>query len=389
MRDTMHTVIVGAGFGGIKTALELSKKHIGNITLISDEDYFLHHATLYSTATGKDVAESVIPLNAIFAEHPNVTIVKDRITHLDSKRKLVRSDTKEYSYDKLVLAMGSVTTFFGIQGMEEHAYGIKTVEEVRKFHDHIHQEVVEKKLDKEFFVIGAGPTGIELAGALNEYLKVIKKVYRLKNTGSKVTLVEAAPQIVPRMSKTAAAKVSKALKKQGIKVLTNHKVGALDGDAITIDGKQHPTTTAVWTSGVANNPFFKTNADQFNLAPNGRVNVNPYLEALPDVYVIGDNNTVKFGGMAWPALYQGKHVAKNIAREATKRPQIAFRPHSVPTGLPVGEHWGYVEWHGVYLAGKSGATVRRWMELYGYCQLVPYRVALPVWRAHHLTEVDA
>ncbi len=384
----MHTVIVGGGFGGIKTALELSKKHIGKITLLSDEDYFLHHATLYSTATGKDVAESVIPLNAIFAEHPNVTVVKDRITHLDSKRKLVRSVTKEYSYDKLVLAMGSVTTFFGIQGMEEHAYGIKTVDEVRTFHDHIHQEVVEKKLDKEFFVIGAGPTGIELAGALNEYLTSLKKVFRLKNTASKVTLVEAAPQIVPRMSKTAAKKVSVALKKQGIKILVNHKVSALDDDSITIDGKERPTTTAVWTSGVANNPFFKANADQFNLAPNGRVNVNPYLEALPDVYVIGDNNTVRFSGMAWPALYQGKHVAKNIARAATKRPQTAFHPHSVPTGLPVGEHWGYVEWYGVYVAGQLGAQVRRWMELYGYCQLVPLKAALPVWRAHHLSEVD-
>ena len=384
----MHTVIVGGGFGGIKTALELSKKHIGKITLLSDEDYFLHHATLYSTATGKDVAESVIPLNAIFAEHPNVTVVKDRITHLDSKRKLVRSVTKEYSYDKLVLAMGSVTTFFGIQGMEEHAYGIKTVDEVRTFHDHIHQEVVEKKLDKEFFVIGAGPTGIELAGALNEYLTSLKKVFRLKNTASKVTLVEAAPQIVPRMSKTAAKKVSVALKKQGIKILVNHKVSALDDDSITIDGKERPTTTAVWTSGVANNPFFKANADQFNLAPNGRVNVNPYLEALPDVYVIGDNNTVRFSGMAWPALYQGKHVAKNIARAATKRPQTAFHPHSVPTGLPVGEHWGYVEWYGVYVAGRLGAQVRRWMELYGYCQLVPLKAALPVWRAHHLSEVD-
>lgn len=384
----MHTVIVGGGFGGIKAALELSKRDKHKITLISDEDYFLHHATLYSTATGKDVAESIIPLNAIFAEYPNVHIVKDRISRFDSSRKLISSDTADYSYDNLVLALGSVTTFFGIQGMQQHAYGIKTVSEVKAFHDHIHQEVVEKKLDKEFFVIGAGPTGIELAGALNEYLSMLKKVYRLKNTSSKVTLVEAAPQIVPRMSKTAAKKVSAALKKQGIRVLTNHKVGALEADTITIEGKPYPTRTAVWTSGVANNPFFATHADQFNLAPNGRVNVNEYLEAMPHVYVVGDNNTVKYSGMAWPALYQATHVAKNIARLHAKRSQKAYHPHSVPTGLPVGDRWGYVEWHGLYIAGKAGARVRRWMELYGYCQLVPYKTALPVWRAHHLTEVE-
>lgn len=384
----MHVVVVGGGFAGVKAALELCKRQIGKITLISDQSYFLHHATLYATATGKSTEESVIPLNVIFAEHPNVEIVEDRVEAFDPSRKLLRSNKKEYHYDKLVLALGSVTTFFGIEGMAEHSYGIKTLEEIRKFHDHIHDEVVHQKLDREYFVIGAGPTGIEMAGALNAYLKQLKVLHRLKHSQSKVTLVEAAPQIVPRMSKTAAHKVSTALRKQGIKVLVNHKVNALDDERIVIDGKPHATTTAIWTSGVANNIFFKNNAEHFHLAPNGRVNVNPYLEALDDVYVIGDNATIKFSGMAWPAMHQATHVAKNIARLATKRPQKKYRPRSVPTGLPVGEDWGYIEWHGVYLAGKSGAVVRRWMELYGYCQLVPYKVALPVWRSHNLSDVD-
>lgn len=384
----MHVVVVGGGFAGVKAALELSKRQIGKITLISDTSYFLHHATLYATATGKSTEESVLPLNVIFASHPSVEIVQDRVTHLDPSRHIIRSKKKEYHYDKLVLALGSVTTFFGIQGMAEHAYGIKTLEEVRKFQEHIHDEVVHQKLDKEYFVIGAGPTGIEMAGALNDYLGHLKSVHRLKHAKSRVTLVEAAPQIVPRMSKTAATKIGGALKKQGIKVLVNHKVGALDVDTITVEGKKYPTTTAIWTSGVANNPFFKENEEHFHVAPNGRINVNPYLEALDDVYVIGDNNTVKHSGMAWPALKQATHAAKNITRCATKRPQIAYRSHSVPSGLPVGNNWGYVEWLGVYVAGRSGALVRRWMELYGYCQLVPYKVALPVWRAHDLSAVD-
>ncbi len=383
----MHVVVVGGGFGGIKAALELSKRNISKITLISDESYFLHHATLYATATGKNVAESVIPLNVIFAHHPRVHIVKDKVTALDPDRRLISSKKKSYHYDKLVLALGSVTTFFGIDGMKDHAYGIKTLEEVRAFHDHIHEEVVTKKLDKEFFVIGAGPTGLELAGALGEYLASLKTLYRLGRSASRVTLVEAAPQIVPRMSKTAARIISKQLKKQHIKVLVNHKVEALNKDTITVEGKAHATTTAVWTSGVANNEFFQHNAELFNLAPNGRVNVNPYLEALPNVYVIGDNNTVTHSGMAWPALKQATHVAKNITKTLTKRPQAKFRPHSVPSGIPLSETWAYVEWHGVYVAGRSGAFVRRMMELYGYCQLVPLRVALPVWRAHHLAEI--
>ena len=383
----MHVVIVGGGFGGVKAALELSKKQIGKITLISDESYFLHHATLYATATGKNIAESVIPLASIFADHPNVEIIKDKIVRFDPTRKLV-GGRKDYHYDKLVLALGSVTTYFGISGMEDHAFGIKSLDQIKQFHDHIHDELVHKKLDKEFFVIGAGATGVEMAAALNDHLSELKTLYRLKQTASKVTLVEAAPRAVPHLSKTASTKIAQQLKKQGIKLLVNHIVGELDEDKIIINGKAFSTKTAIWTSGVSNNPFFSDNADVFHLAPNGRVNVNPYLEALPHVYVIGDNNTVKHGGTAWPTLDQAVHVAHNITRLATKRPQRAFHPRSAPAGIPVGSKWGYVEWHGLYVSGRTGAVARRLMELYGYCKLLPFKKAVPIWRAHDLANID-
>lgn len=384
----MHVVVVGGGFGGVKAALELSKRQIGKVTLISDHSYFLHHATLYATATGRSTEESVIPLNVIFAKHPNVEIVEDRISSFDPHRKLVSGAKKDYHYDKLVLALGSVTTFFGIKGVQSHAYGIKTLDEVFKFHDHIHDEVVHQKLDKEYFVIGAGLTGVEMASALNQYLGSLKDVYRLKNARPKVTLIEAKDRVLPHMSKTASKKVHTELKKQGIKLLVNHRVTALENDAINIEGKLYSTTTAVWTSGVANNPFFKANSGYFDLAKDGRVNVNPYLEALDHVYVIGDNTTIEQTGMAWPAFKQAKHVARNITRVATRREQLPYRSHSVPIGVPVGERWGYVEWFGLYVAGRTGSLVRRWMELYGYCQLLPLREAIPVWRAHDIRDVD-
>lgn len=383
----MHVVVVGGGFGGVKAALELSKRQIGKVTLISDHSYFLHHATLYATATGKSTEESVIPLNLIFANHPNVEIIEDRINAFDPHRKLVSGKKKDYHYDKLVLALGSVTTFFGIKGVEAHAYGIKTLEEVFKFHEHIHTEVVEQKLDKEYFIIGGGLTGVEMASALNNYLKTLKELYRLSHAQPKVVLIEAKSRVLPHMSKTASTKVHEQLKAQGIKVLLNHKVTALEDDKISVEGKLYSTTTAVWTSGVTNNPFFKANGGYFDLAQDGRVNVNPYLEALDNVYVIGDNTT-KQSGMAWPAFKQAIHVAKNITRVATKQPQLAYHPHAAPVGVPVGEHWGYVEWHGVYLSGRSGSVARRWMELYGYHQLLPLREAIPIWRAHDISDVD-
>lgn len=384
----MNIVIVGGGFAGVKAALELAKRQAGNITLISDEDYFLHHATLYATATGRSTAESVVPLVEIFHDYPSVKIVKDAIAHFDPQKKTVTGARGTYAYDTLILALGSVTTFFGINGMAKHAYGIKSLEEIRLFSDHIHKQVADGEIDKEYFVIGAGPTGVELAGALQEYLKELTSLHRIKKAKVKITLVEAADRILPRSSKTAAKKVTKYLKRIGIGVHIKHKVEALSDDAITIDGKEYDTQTAVWTSGVANNPFFATHAQHFNLAPNGRVNVDPYLLARKDVYVLGDSNTVRFSGMAWPALQQATFVAKHIARLRAKRAPKAFKPRSVPSGLPVGEKWGYVEWKGIYAAGKTGYCLRRLMELYGYTRLVPFKKALVLWRAHTVPHIE-
>ena len=383
----MKVVIVGGGFAGVKAALELSKRNIGKVTLISDEPYFLHHATLYATATGRNLAESVIPLEQVFAEHPNVDVIHDTITGLDQRRKLV-TGSKDYKYDKLVLAMGSVTTYFGIKGMDKHSFGIKSVDEIQAFHAKVYNEVVEQKLNPEYFIIGGGPTGIELAGALHEYVQSLKKIHRLPKSKARISVVEAAPRILPRSSATASKKVMKELRKMGITVKVNKKVEALDKDTITIDGKAYPTTTAVWTSGVANNPFFANHADAFTLNPANRVEVNPFLEAAPNIYVIGDNNTVKFSGLALPAMLQATHVAKNITRVATKRPQKRFHPHSVPSGVPTSDRWAYVEWHGLYVAGKVGAWARRMMELYGYTRIMPLKEALPIWRAHDLQEID-
>lgn len=385
----MHVVIVGGGFAGVKTALELSKRQVGKITLISDRNYFLHHSTLYATATGRSTEESVIPLNLIFAEHPNVTIVEDKITGFDPHRKLVSSKKKDYRYDKLVLALGMVTTFFNIKGLKEHSYSIKTFEEVQEFHDSIYESVVRQKLDKEYFVIGAGMSGVEFSSALNNYLRNLVDLHRLYTARPRVTLVESKERILPRLSHTATTKALRQLKKVGVRVMTDQKVTALEGNAITIQGKLYPTTTAVWTSGLTNNPFFQKNSGYFDLGDNNRVNVNPYLEALDDVYVIGDNNTVPNSGAALPALWQAKHTAKNIVCTATKRPQKRFRARTAPISFPIGEHWGYVEWFHLYVSGRTGAVVRRWIELYSYCQILPFHKALPIWRSREVNDVDA
>lgn len=383
----MHTVIVGGGFGGIKAALELSKRQVGKVTLISDETYFLHHATLYATATGRNDAESVVPLRYIFEDHPNVEIITDRITSLDASKQLVSGRNKSYHYDKLVLALGAVTNYMGIKGMSSHSYGIKSLDDIKEFREHIHDEIAEGKVNDEFFIIGAGHTGVELAGALSEYVQELKDIYRVK-TNSRIVLIEAAPRILSKMSDTAANRVHRKLEKMGVRILVDHAVESLSSTSIRIEGRSYPTKTAVWTSGVANHPFFLKHSKLFTLTKSGHVQVNEALEARKNIYVIGDNNSVKHSGLASAALQQGAHVAHNIVRSATGRPQKGFRPRKVAQSIPVGDNWGYVEKWGVYLAGHSGAATRRLIELRGLLQLMTFKKALPIWRARSLRSID-
>lgn len=386
----MHTVIIGGGFAGVKAALELSKKNIGNITLVSDEDHFLHHATLYATATGKSMAESVVPLKELFAGNERVNVVKDSLITIDAKRKLAVGKKTDYHYDNLIIAIGSVTNYFGIDGVQKHAYGIRTLNEVKEFNQHIKHEIItDKHLDKNYVIVGGGPTGIELAGALVSYLERLAIVHEVSRAKVRVTLVEAGPRILPRMSNTASKIVSRRLKALGVEVKVNQAVEALTKDTVSISGKKVPSETVVWTSGVANHPFFKALPDYFTLAPNGRVEVDQHLQAYKNIYVLGDNNTAKYSGMAWPALAQAEFIANHFARIARKRPTAAFRPSLPPSGIPVGENWAYVEWHGVYAAGRTGHLIRRRMELYGYKQLLPRDVAVAAWRAHDIPQIEA
>jgi len=325
----------------------------------------------------------------MFAGNKNVTVVQDTLKAIDTDRKAITCEGATFHYDKLILAIGSVTTFFDIKGIAKHSYGIKTLEEVKEFNDHIQDEIIKnRRLDKNYVVIGGGPTGVELAGALHEYLEHLSLVHQVNRPNVRVTLVEAGPRILPRMSKTASRIVTKRLKQLGIKVLTNHKVEQLDKDYITIEGKKVPTETAIWTSGVANHSFFKKHTDFFKLTPNGHVEVNQYLEGTRNVFVLGDNNNVKHSGMAWPALNQATFVANHLARLKAKKPLVAFRPSTPPSGIPVGENWAYVEWHGIYAAGLTGHAIRRRMELHGYKQLLPKKVARAAWRAHDIPEID-
>lgn len=383
----MRIVIVGGGFGGIKSALELSKDERIQVSLISDKDHFLYYPALYGTATGHNHRESVVSLEEIFGDTPNVKVIIDTVKSIDTQQRTVVGKKAKYHYNNAILAMGVVTTYFGIEGLKENTFGIKSYKEVQKLKDHLHQELADDKhLDKNYVVVGAGPTGVELSAALMSYLDRIAANHKVKHGKIRISLVEAAPRVLPRMSEKASRLVEKRLQKLGVKVMTNKKVEAATHDDMTISGRHVPSHTMIWTSGVTNNPFFKAHDHIFQLAPNGKVEVDEQLRAAPNVYVIGDNALTPYSGLAQTALKDAQFIADHLKRVTYNLPLKRYKPRKPPVVIPVGENWAIFEWGPLCFGGFIASLLRRAADLIGYHDLLPIGHALGVWRAQFTHE---
>lgn len=380
----MQITIVGGGFGGVKAALELSKNKRARITLISDRPDFQYYPALYSTATGGTGRQSWVPLGEIFAHCNNVEVIIDKVTKLDKKSQTVTGESGTvYTYKKLILALGSVTTYFGIPGLDEYAYGIKSHDEIARLKQHLlEQFTTPGGVDQHFLVIGGGPTGVELASALGNYLKRLKNKYRQTGPRMSVTLIEAAPRILPRMSEKASAMATARLKKLGVKVQTNKKVEAATADSLIVNGRAINSHTVIWTSGVANNPFFAANADQFELAPNGKVVVDSHMRADKSIYVIGDNAFTPYSGLAQTALHDAIFVARHILGKSTKKYKVKLPPVVVP----IGDGWAVFEYKRIRFGGWPGGLMRHAADIIGYRDILPLGQALGTWRAQRIKE---
>lgn len=382
----MKVTIVGSGFGGVKAALELAKHAENRVTLITDKSDFQYYPALYGTATGMSHLQSWVPLGEIFAGYTNIDIILDTIVTLDSDDKTVIGATgTRYRYSKLILALGSVTTYFGIEGLDTYAYGIKSAGEIKRLKQHLAAQFMHPKtLDKHMVIVGAGPTGVELASALGAYLEHLSAHYHAPRRHITIDLIEAAPRVLPKMSEATSAKVLERLKSLGVNVETGKAVQAETVDALMVSGKPIKSHTVIWTSGVANNPFYAANASEFNLAKNGRVQVDEYMRASSDVYVIGDNALTPFGGLAQTALKDAVFVARNLMRRHPRK----YHATLPPVVVPVGEDWAAFEYKKIKFTGRAGALMRSAADFIGYHDIMPIGHALGVWHAQRIEEDD-
>lgn len=382
----MHIVIVGGGFGGIKAALELAKNHAMSVTLISNKDHFVYYPSLYAVATGGTRKQSFVPLSDIF-RGTRVKFVQDTIVGYDPARRIINGKLRNYSYQRAVFALGAVTSYFGIKGLEDYSFGIKSHDEVVAFRRHIHDELTsQRKIDKQYVVVGAGPTGVELAASLAHYIKHIAEAHSIRHSRIRIRLVEAAPRVLPRMSEFASRVVTERLKKLDIDVMTNEKVEWQDDDEVSISGRSIPTRTVIWTSGVANNPFFASHADHFKLSPNGRVIVDEHLKVDEYTYVIGDNAYTPYSGLAQTALHDALYAARDIIRSHHDHLRPTYESMNPPVVVPVGTRWAIMEWNWICVSGYLGHLIRRSADLIGYNDILPLRLAIDAWRSSEQRE---
>jgi NADH dehydrogenase len=364
-------LIVGGGFGGVKAALGLVDDARFEVTLLSDFDELRYYPTLYHTATGGVKASSSIPLAGIFADKP-IKLVQGTAVSLDRKAKTVTtSDNLTLPYDSVILSLGVVTNYFGIQGMQEYAYSIKSQTEVARFKAHLHKQLADDHHpDMHYVIIGAGPTGIELAGALPGYLKHIMKNHGVTNKRVHIDLIEASPRLLPRLPKETSRIVARRLKRLGVKLYVGSAVQAASANDLTVNGKPIRSHTVVWTAGVTNHPFFKDNG--FVLMGRGKVAVDTYLQTEPDIFVIGDNANTPYSGLAQTAITDGEFVAKNLRRRAAGKNFKSYDAKPVITVIPAGPHWAAVLWGKVSIHGRLGYLLREAADVVGFLDLEPW-----------------
>ncbi|MDQ3335528.1 MAG: NAD(P)/FAD-dependent oxidoreductase [Myxococcota bacterium] len=333
-----HVVIIGGGFGGLSAARSLAKAPV-TITLIDRRNHHLFQPLLYQVATAAlNPSDIAAPIRAVLAKQRNARVLLAEAKVIDVAARTVTLDDGLLHYDYLVVASGATHSYFG-KDWGELAPGLKTVEDALEIRRRVFlaYEAAEREADPRvqqqwltFAVVGAGPTGVELAGALGEIgLHTLAKDFRtIDPTHVKVLLFEAGDRVLSAYPAKLSNAAKKSLERRHVEVRLGTRVTAIDARGITTDtGEQIGARTVLWAAGVQASPLGATLGAARDRA--GRVEVAPDLSVPghPEVFVIGDlaKMMMKDGqqvpGVAQGALQGGKHVAKIIASEVRGKPE--------------------------------------------------------------------
>ena len=339
-----HVVIVGAGFGGLSAATALARVDC-DVTVIDRHNYHLFQPLLYQVATaGLPPSDIAWPIRSVLRRQRNVVVLLGEVVGIDAAARRVRLRDREIAFDHLIVAAGATHAYFGRDDWRTHAPGLKSIDDATAIRRRILTafEAAEMEHDPErrarllrFVIVGAGPTGVELAGTIAELARftLAADFRRIDPRSAKVMLVEAGPRVLATFAERQSQYARRALEKLGVEVRLNSAVTECDADGVTIGTERVATATVLWAAGVAAAPVGAWLGAATDRA--GRVKVGPDL-ALPGdpaIFVIGDSALVETAagrvpGVAPAAKQQGRYVAGVIARRIAGRaapPPFVYR----------------------------------------------------------------
>jgi NADH:ubiquinone reductase (H+-translocating) len=377
MAKEHHVVIVGGGFGGLYLARELRAPGV-RITLLDRKNHHTFQPLLYQVATaGLNPADIAVPIRGVLRRRKDVEVLLADVSAVVlGEKKLVLSDGGELAYDTLVLATGATHSYFNHPEWEIFAPGLKTIEDALEIRKRVFfaYEAAEREDGSEtrapwltFVVVGAGPTGVELAGTLGEISRGTLRhdFRRIDPAESRILLLEGGPTILSTYVPELREKAKAQLERLGVTVRTSARVTAIDGWGVTVessDGKDGSrqerirSRTVLWAAGVAASPLVKSLCVPLDRA--GRVLVEPDLTVPghPEVYVIGDVAAVKqdggfVPGVAPAAMQEARHTAKNIARRLAGEPLLPFRYKDKGSLATIGRASGIADFGRFKLSG--------------------------------------
>ncbi len=319
-------VIIGGGFGGISAAKEFDDFD-ADITLIDKTNYHLFQPLLYQVATAAlSPADIAAPIRAVLNKQKNTTVVMDEVTAIDRVNKKVITKGSEYSFDYLIIAVGSRHSYFGKDEWEKDAPGLKTLNDALNVREKmlLSLESAEKMNNPEetikyltFVIVGGGPTGVEMAGAIAEIVKIsmMKDFRNINSEMTKVYLIEALPRLLTAYPEDLSERAKKDLETLGVEVLLNTMVVDVNDEGVALKDKFIPTKNIIWAAGNTVSPLLKSLNTE--LDKSGRVIVNPDLSLKDDsnIFIIGDAAHLKdikgnlLPGIAPVAMQEGKYVA--------------------------------------------------------------------------------
>jgi NADH:ubiquinone reductase (H+-translocating) len=335
--------IVGAGFGGLNAAKALAGKADLSLTVIDRRNHHLFQPLLYQVATaGLSPAEIAMPIRSILTGYANTHTVLANVLKVDAAGKTLLTDAGAVEFDYAILACGSKHSYFGHSEWEAHAPGLKTLEQATEIRRRVLLafEMAERETDPDrqkqlltFVVVGGGPTGVELAGALAEISRftLSQDFKNIDPARTRVMLIEAGPRVLASFSEKLAKRAARDLERLGVQIWTASRVTGVTADGVSLGTEALRAATVLWAAGVAPSSLGKTLGVPLDKV--GRVIVEPDLsvKGFPYLFVIGDQacSTGKDGqalpGLAPVAIQQGRFAARTILADIAGKPRRPFR----------------------------------------------------------------